>query len=82
MYNSDSIWYKPGTLAGTLIKWREQALSLFFMLNTNTDKLHSLYLYELLGGETGSGLQENFNDNLWQNTKIYVLKFNIHYLNL
>lgn len=64
MYNSDSIWYKPGTLAGTLIKWREQALSLFFMLNTNTDKLHSLYLYELLGGETGSGLQENFNDNL------------------
>lgn len=82
MYNSDTLWYKPGTLAGTLIKWREQALSLFFMLNTNTDKLHSLYLYELLGGETGSGLQENFNDNLWQNTKIYVLKFNIHYLNL
>lgn len=60
MYNSDTIWYKPGTLAGTLIKWREQALSLFFMLNTNTNKLHSLYLYELLGGDTGSGLQENF----------------------
>lgn len=69
MYNSDSIWYKPGTLAGTLIKWREQALSLFFMLNTNTDKLHSLYLYELLGGDTGSGLQENFNDNLhWKSS--------------
>lgn len=30
------------------------------MLNTNTNKLHSLYLYELLGGDTGSGLQENF----------------------
>lgn len=55
-------WYKSGILAGTLIKWREKALSLFLMLNT--DKLHSLYLYKLLGGDTGSGLQEKLNCNL------------------
>lgn len=56
------LWYKSGTLDGTLIKWREKALSLFLMLNT--DKLHSLYLYKLLGGDTGSGLQEKLNCNL------------------
>lgn len=67
------LWYKSGTLAGTLIKWREKALSLFLMLNT--DKLHSLYLYKLLGGDTGSGLQEKLNCNLQWKTSDRTQKY-------
>lgn len=68
------LWYKSGTLDGTLIKWREKALSLFLMLNT--DKLHSLYLtYKLLGGDTGSGLQEKLNCNLHWKTSDRTQKY-------